>query len=308
MLVTNQTAADYWFGPLHLPAGVGQQITVDDTTATSLYLTDDTVADAINNLYASGKVTVASAADPFPRPTGVPSLLHGDGSPEGLLYAPQGSIYMRRDGAASTVIYVKTTGITVNTGWASVATGSGFGRGTTLPTNPGDGDEFVLVADAANGVLWHLKYNAGSASAYKWEYVGGTPLHHAIDTDETTGSTTYADLATVGPTLTVSHSGEYLVRYQARPHFNGGWTGSGNQIAYASISIAGVAAVDADALGGVTIDTTGEYDSFAGGFVREMKRTLAATNVAIMKYRCNGSNGNPAFKWRLLEIMPIRIS
>jgi hypothetical protein len=48
MLVTNQTTSDYWFGPLHLPGGVGQQITVDDTSATSLYLTDDTVADAIN--------------------------------------------------------------------------------------------------------------------------------------------------------------------------------------------------------------------------------------------------------------------
>lgn len=51
MLVTNQTTQDYWFGPLHLLGGIGQQLTVDDTTATSLYLTDDSVADAINNLY-----------------------------------------------------------------------------------------------------------------------------------------------------------------------------------------------------------------------------------------------------------------
>ncbi len=41
MLVTNQTGADYWFGPLHLPGGVGQTLTVDDTSATSLYLTND---------------------------------------------------------------------------------------------------------------------------------------------------------------------------------------------------------------------------------------------------------------------------
>jgi hypothetical protein len=56
VLVTNQTTQDYWFGPLHLMGGVGQQLTVDDTSATSLYLTDDTVADAINNLYVSGKI------------------------------------------------------------------------------------------------------------------------------------------------------------------------------------------------------------------------------------------------------------
>jgi hypothetical protein len=83
MLVTNQTTQDYWFGPLHLLGGVGQQLTVDDTSDTSLYLTDDTVADAINNLYASGKITVSSAAAPFPRPTGMPETLNGDGSPEG---------------------------------------------------------------------------------------------------------------------------------------------------------------------------------------------------------------------------------
>ncbi|MGH2883085.1 MAG: hypothetical protein ACRDPA_10385, partial [Solirubrobacteraceae bacterium] len=61
MIVTNQTAQDYWFGPLHLLGGVGQQLTVDDTTATSLYLADDAVADALNNLYVAGKITVSSA-------------------------------------------------------------------------------------------------------------------------------------------------------------------------------------------------------------------------------------------------------
>lgn len=69
LLVTNQTTVDYWFGPLHLASGVGQTLTVDDTTETSLYLLNDSVADALNNLYAAGKITVSSAASPFPRPT-----------------------------------------------------------------------------------------------------------------------------------------------------------------------------------------------------------------------------------------------
>lgn len=120
MLVTNQTSQDYYFGPLHLTAGVGETLTVDDTTETSLYLTDDTVADAINNLYASGKITVSSAASPFPRPTGMPQVLHGDGSPEGLHYAPQGSLFMRRDGGDAWHLYVKTTAVTINTGWVAL--------------------------------------------------------------------------------------------------------------------------------------------------------------------------------------------
>lgn len=120
MLVTNQTTQDYYFGPLHLLGGVNQTLTVDDTSDTSLYLTDDAVADAINNLYTSGKITVSSAAAPFPRPTGMPEVLHGDGSPEGLHYAPQGSLFMRRDGADAWHLYVKTTAVTVNTGWVAL--------------------------------------------------------------------------------------------------------------------------------------------------------------------------------------------
>jgi hypothetical protein len=46
MILTNQTGQDYWFGPLHLAAGIGQTLTVDDTTETSLYLSDDNVADS----------------------------------------------------------------------------------------------------------------------------------------------------------------------------------------------------------------------------------------------------------------------
>jgi microcystin-dependent protein len=141
MLITNQTPQDYWFGPLHLPGGIGTgQLTVDDTSATSLYLTDDSVADQINTLYASTpqKITVTGAAPPFPRATGVPTLLHGDGSPEGIVFAGQGSVYLRRDNSGGTQLYQKTTGIHVNTGWVSPSaavapTGSIAAYGGTAP-------------------------------------------------------------------------------------------------------------------------------------------------------------------------------
>src|SRR2546427_8269360 len=108
MLLTNLTPQDYWFGPLHLAAGNGQTLTVDDTSATSLYLTDDTVADSINTLVASGKITQTGAAPPFPRATGEPTILHGDGSPEGIVYAGQGSVYLRRDNSGGTQMYQKS--------------------------------------------------------------------------------------------------------------------------------------------------------------------------------------------------------
>jgi microcystin-dependent protein len=153
MLVTNLTDNDYWFGPLHLPAGIGQTLTVDDTSSTSLYLTDDVVADALNNLYAASKISVSGEAEPFPRPTGIPQLLHGDGSPDGRIFAPQGSLYLRRDNTGpSSTLYVKTSGVTLSTDWFRIATDVGaaptgtihaFG-GTTAPSS-----EWLLCDGAA---------------------------------------------------------------------------------------------------------------------------------------------------------------
>jgi hypothetical protein len=122
MIITNLTDFDYWFGPMYLPAGPGTTLNLDDTSDTSLYLLSDEVADAVNTLFLSSNIQVSGYATPFPRPTGVPSVLHGDGSPEGMVYAPQGSIYLRRDSTlASTGLYTKTTGVTVNTGWVNPA-------------------------------------------------------------------------------------------------------------------------------------------------------------------------------------------
>lgn len=125
MIITNQTASDYWFGPMHLPAGSGSTLDLDDTSDTSLYLIDDTIADQVNTLYQTDGplILVTSAATPFPRPTGTPDVLHGVGSPQGLVYAPQGSLYLRRDNPATNSLYVKTTGVTYNTGWQSLTRG-----------------------------------------------------------------------------------------------------------------------------------------------------------------------------------------
>src|SRR5215831_16097360 len=48
--------------------------------------------------------------------------------------------------------------------------------GTTLPASPIDGQEHVLVNSVtAPDWQWRFRYNAGSTSAYKWEFVGGSP-------------------------------------------------------------------------------------------------------------------------------------
>ena len=182
MLVTNQTSSDIYFGPLHLGAGIGTTLTVDDTTATSLYLADDAVADALNNAYNSGKITVSSQAQPFPRPTGTPTLLHGAGDPEGLVFAPQGSVYMRHDGVVSNGggLYIKTTGVTISTGWIDMPTASG--ASAVLPTAA-----IVTYGGAAAPTGWLIcDGSAVSRTVYSLLFAAIGTLYGAGD-----GSTTF---------------------------------------------------------------------------------------------------------------------
>lgn len=49
---------------------------------------------------------------------------------------------------------------------------------TTLPANPVNGQEAILVDSATNPTYqWRFRYNANSTSAYKWEFVGGAPAY-----------------------------------------------------------------------------------------------------------------------------------
>lgn len=82
---------------------------------------------------------------------------------------------------------------------------------TSLPYPAYDQQEVYYVADSTNGVKWHLKYNEGSASAYKWEYVGGSPIWATTGLgDEQLAATTgsWIDTATV-PKVTVPLAGDY---------------------------------------------------------------------------------------------------
>ena len=45
----------------------------------------------------------------------------GMGSPEGVVFAPQGVIFRRKDGGAATTVYAKTTAETLNTGWVALS-------------------------------------------------------------------------------------------------------------------------------------------------------------------------------------------
>jgi hypothetical protein len=81
---------------------------------------------------------------------------------------------------------------------------------TSLPAAPYDGQEAILVDSlTAPTYQWRFRYNAGSTSTYKWEFIGGAPLvNQPGGTQAITISSAYQ---TFGPTITVLRSGIYVV-------------------------------------------------------------------------------------------------
>jgi hypothetical protein len=87
--------------------------------------------------------------------------------------------------------------------------------GTTLPGSPIDGQQAILVDSVTNPTYqWQFRYNAGSSSAYKWEFIGGTPITAEVTGTDTSTSTTYTLLAN-GPSVVLPRAGDWLVEIEA---------------------------------------------------------------------------------------------
>lgn len=161
---------------------------------------------------------------------------------------------------------------------------------------PVDRMEVYLIADAALGIAWHLRYNSGSISAYKWEFLGGAYLFNDVVTNETTASATYVDLTTVGPTLTVPRAGEYEIEFGAQC--------SNATASMAQIMAAKIGAAAANDLESQQVVNSGINLGISTG--RVMRRTCAASDVIKAQYKTGGGVGSWTRRW--LRVRPFRIS
>jgi hypothetical protein len=171
--------------------------------------------------------------------------------------------------------------------------------GTVPPPGPQDGDEWIFPADATAGVMWRFRYNAVSASAYKWEFVGGADWISTIVGNETsTVRATWFDLATVGPRIFVPRAGDYLFTFSIT----------------ASDTLGG-----AQIGGGVALTPTGngapqtlnspwganQNMSVVGMF---LATGLTASQEIRLRYVALGAAGTATFVNRTLTARPVRIS
>jgi hypothetical protein len=107
-----------------------------------------------------------------------------------------------------------TKPVGIATGQIPVWNGSTFVAKNTsqITTSPSDGNIWAATAVDANGTRWAFQFNAGSGSAFKWEFIGGFPQAVSPVGSITTASAVPVDL-TGGPTLTLARAGDYMIEF-----------------------------------------------------------------------------------------------
>ena len=170
---------------------------------------------------------------------------------------------------------------------------------TSLPADPVDG-QVINYDTGTDGVVWHFRYDAGSASAYKWQFVGGAPLYNEVTTDQGTASGVPTDLATVGPSLTNPLAGDWIVEFGANMY-----SVTNNSAQIMALQVGGAGPADANA--GILIgQPAGSNTAHASG-ARVIRRTaIAASSAWVPKYWQLGG-GTGQFRNRWITLTPIRV-
>lgn len=207
---------------------------------------------------------------------------------------------------ASTYVDNAADGTLVTTVQAVNTTGSTIGLPafTSLPSSPYNGQIVPFVADATNGIVWQFRYNSGDVSGYPWEFFGGGSMWSEIATTETTNSTSYTDLSTVGPTLIVPRAGEYEILEVGTIGVNSLNTGSLQQWSGSIAAKLGAAAA-ADAERAIFMAVASGAEVFSS-VSRTIHRTLTAGETIKLQYKVN--SGTSEFSNRGLFIRPLRVA
>lgn len=169
---------------------------------------------------------------------------------------------------------------------------------TSLPTVTEATDIYYQsAAMATDGLRWHLAYNPASASAYKWEVIGGAPLFNEVLPDFNTASATYVTGG--GPSLTLPLAGDYIID----TGFIGWSTAAAPWIILMSYDIGATVAADADALnqGG----SASQANATQGNVMYRRRKNGLGAVALTAKYRVNTGTGHYSSRW--MTATPVRV-
>jgi len=173
---------------------------------------------------------------------------------------------------------------------------------TTLPASPVDGQEAILVDNVTNPTYqWRFRWNAGSTSPYKWEFVGGSTYRSAVTTNETTASSSGTDLATVGPGFVCPRAGDYRVQFWA----NAGQTAVGCGSYIAPNPIGGAAGSGSYVPPALYMCPTANFSGQLSGWGQFLGMASGVT-LRLQYWVVFGGTGS--FSNRVIEVTPLRVS
>lgn len=166
---------------------------------------------------------------------------------------------------------------------------------TSLPTSPIDQQECIYIADTANGVKWHLRYRAASASAYKWEYVGGGSLTAESQVLTSTSNSSYSLLASP-PTISTPLAGDYLIEHGCQCQNN-----VVDGVAIQTVKLGTTASGDGEST--VHVSSTAAAQ---GTPAKKFRRSFAASANLHTEHRTSGA-GTATFVRQWLNVTPVRL-
>jgi hypothetical protein len=165
---------------------------------------------------------------------------------------------------------------------------------TGPPASPTTDDLWIATAAGANGENWMFVYDGASASAHKWEFIGGPWVQLQDDSDVLTGSTSMVTLGAMG-SMSPARNGDYELMFGANAY-----TDSVGAYAYTSLHVGGVNI-------GNIYHGTAIANVWQGGSFRITRHNGYTTGNAY-DLRHQVSSGTGHWTHRGLAIRPVRVS
>jgi len=126
-----------------------------------------------------------------------------------------GDIVIGADGITYLCVVNGTT--TAPVPWATGIPPSAPSYDVTLPANPTNGQEAILVDSTTNPTYqWRFRYNTNNTTSFKWEFIGGSPwstFNSGGSGQQISLAASTAQRITITNELTLPRSGIYYARF-----------------------------------------------------------------------------------------------
>lgn len=165
---------------------------------------------------------------------------------------------------------------------------------TFIDSTPTAEQEIYYEADPAKGSAWHLKWIAALS---KWVFLGGSALSAEVVAGETTSSTTYADLATVGPQVVIPQAGIYEILIGAATS-----NSAANGQNHMSLAFGATGAVDNEIAHAQSATANAVVP-----VVRTMPRTITGTFPMTLTAKYKVTTGVGSFSRRYMVVRPVSL-